>query len=180
MNKNDLRKNLQEQLSSISKPYYEHYSYLISQQLYNDEEWKNAKTIGMTISNPPEVDTFQIIRKAWEEGKKVVIPKCYPKERKMAFRKLSYFSQLESVYSGLLEPIETETEEVLKDQIDMLIVPGLAFTVEGYRLGFGGGYYDRYLKDYKGKTISLAFQVQILSSLPIEEHDIPVGKIISI
>lgn len=180
MNKKDLRKNLQEQLSSISKPYYEHYSYLISQQLYNDEDWKNAKTIGITISNPPEVDTFQIIRKAWEEGKKVVIPKCYPKERKMAFRKLSYFSQLESVYSGLLEPIETETEEVLKDEIDMLIVPGLAFTEEGYRLGFGGGYYDRYLKDYNGKTISLAFQVQILSVLPIEEHDIPVGKIISI
>lgn len=63
--------------------------------------------------------------------------------------------------------------------IDLLLVPGLAFMNNGYRLGFGGGYYDRFLKLYKKQTASLAFSSQIVSQLPVESHDIPVQKIIT-
>ena len=137
------------------------------------------RCIGITISSPPEVDTFQIIRKAWDEGKQIVIPKCLPKERKMDFRKLERFDQLESVYSGLLEPIESKTNLVEPSDIDLLIVPGIAFDSEGFRMGFGGGYYDRFLQSFKGNTVSLAFREQIVSNLPKEDHDIPVEKIIT-
>ncbi len=177
--KKQLRNEIRERLKKIPKPLYEHYSYTIAQELYKDPLWQSASIIGITISIPPEVDTYQIIRTAWAEGKKIAVPKCFAKEKQMDFRELQRFDQLESVYFGLLEPIETETVLVEKENIDLLIVPGLAFTQEGYRTGVGGGYYDRYLQHYQGNTLSLAFQEQLVSSVPIEEHDIPVGKIIT-
>lgn len=177
--KNIIRQRMKETLSKLSKPTYEDFSYKIAQRLFEEEYWKQAIVVGITISKPPEVDTYQIIRKAWELGKQVVVPKCYPKEKKLSFRMLTEFSQLESVYYGLLEPIEEQTKEVLPENIDLLIVPGLAFTSEGFRLGFGGGYYDRFLPDFLGDTLSLCFHSQVISHFPIEEHDIPVSKIIT-
>ncbi|WP_338451630.1 5-formyltetrahydrofolate cyclo-ligase [Niallia oryzisoli] len=177
--KNVLRKEIKKKLQAIPKSLYEHYSYQIAQSLYQDALWKSAHMIGITISNPPEVDTYQIIRKAWDEGKTIVIPKCEPKEKRMEFRILERFNQLESVYFSLFEPIEAKTKRVVPSEIDLLIVPGLAFTKDGYRLGVGGGYYDRFLQLYKGKTLSLAFQEQMVDGLPTESHDLPVEKIIT-
>lgn len=177
--KNSIRKQMKETLSKITKPLYEDFSYNIANTLYVQPDWKEAQVIGITISKQPEVDTYQIIRKAWELGKQVVVPKCYPNEKKLSFRTLTAFSQLESVFYGLLEPIEAETMEVEPNQIDLLIVPGLAYTREGFRLGFGGGYYDRFLKYYSGKTISIAFNSQIIPHFLVEDHDIPVLNIIT-
>ncbi|MDF2789161.1 MAG: hypothetical protein K0S80_2259 [Neobacillus sp.] len=174
-----IRKEMKESLALLTKPYYEHYSTKIANTLYNDEDWLNAKLIGITISKEPEVDTYQIIRKAWESGKEVVVPKCNPKDKTLTFRKITEFSQLESVFYGLLEPIIEQTMEVYPENIDLLFVPGLAYTSEGFRLGFGGGYYDRYLTSYYGKTLSLAFHFQVIPQFPIEKHDIPVSKIIT-
>lgn len=177
--KKSLRQQLKEKLSQLSKPLYEDYSYKIAKQLYNDEDWKNANVIGITISKYPEVDTYQIIRKAWELGKKIVVPKCDPADKTMAFRMLSEFSQLECVFYGLYEPIEELTRKMEPGEIDLLIVPGLAYTEEGFRIGFGGGYYDRYLKDFSGQTVSLAFHTQMIPSFTVEKHDMPISKIIT-
>jgi 5-formyltetrahydrofolate cyclo-ligase len=177
--KNCIRKQMRETLSKLTKPLYEDLSTTIAYRLYEHPDWKEAQVIGITISMLPEVDTYQIIKKSWELGKQVVIPKCSPKEKKLSFRTLTAFSQLESVFHGLLEPIEAETIEVGPDQIELLIVPGLAYTREGYRIGFGGGYYDRFLKDYHGSTISLAFNSQVIPHIPVEVHDVPVSTIIT-
>ena len=174
-----LRKEMKERLQTLPKEMYEHRSYIIAQKVFKDPLWQSAQSVGITISSPPEVDTFQIIRKAWDEGKQIVIPKCLPKERKMDFRQLERFDQLESVYSGLLEPIESKTNLVELNDIDLLIVPGIAFDSAGFRMGFGGGYYDRFLQSFKGNTVSLAFSDQIVSNLPKEDHDIPVEKVIT-
>ncbi|MEH7086164.1 5-formyltetrahydrofolate cyclo-ligase [Neobacillus drentensis] len=178
-NKLSIRKDMKEQLSSLTKLLYEDYSNNIAGRLYDDQDWKEAQVIGITISKKPEVDTYQIIERAWELGKQVVVPKCDPKEKKMTFRRITDFSQLETVYYGLLEPIESLTNPMSADRIDLIIVPGLAYTREGYRLGFGGGYYDRYLQNYNGKTLSLAFAEQLVPQFHVEEHDIPVSKIIT-
>lgn len=178
-NKQEVRKHVKGLLSNLSETLYEGYSDKIASRLFEDEDWFNAEVIGITVSRQPEVDTYPIIRKAWQQGKKVVVPKCNTKEKALTFRTLKDFSQLETVFYGLCEPIEDLTTQVEANQIDLMIVPGLAYTREGYRLGFGGGYYDRFLKNYTGKTISLAFSEQIISQFPIEEHDIPVSKIIT-
>lgn len=177
--KQELRESMKIQLKGMPFPLYEDSSYRIAQRLYQDDFWENARVIAITISKAPEVDTLQIIRKAWEQGKRVVVPKCEHKTRTMDFRELTRFSQLESVYFGLFEPIASETERVSPGEIDLVVVPGLAFSMEGYRLGFGGGYYDRFLADYQGRTLSLAFKNQILANLPYEIHDIAVHKIIT-
>lgn len=177
--KKTIRKQMKDVLKDISKPLYEDYSYQIAQHLYEDEDWKEANVIGVTVSNPPEVDTYQIIRKAWEQGKAVAVPKCHPKDKQLVFHLLTEFNQLESVFFGLLEPMEERTPIIHPNNIDLLLVPGLAYRSSGYRLGFGGGYYDRFLTSYEGKTISLAFTEQMIENFPIDEYDLPVNKIIT-
>lgn len=177
--KNHVRKEIQQMLSLIPKQVYDQLSNTIANHLVQDPVWKNAHTVGLTISRGTEVNTYGIIERAWKEGKQVVVPKCYPKNREMIFRKIDSFDHLEKVYYGLLEPIESQTELVNKDEIDLLIIPGLGFTTDGNRLGFGGGYYDRFLKDYPNKKLSIAFQSQIVLTLPIEAHDQKVPIIIT-
>ncbi|WP_462412222.1 5-formyltetrahydrofolate cyclo-ligase [Neobacillus sp. Marseille-QA0830] len=174
-----IRSGMKQTLSQLSKPIYEDYSYKIACRLFQEQVWNEAKIIGITISKPPEVDTYQMIRKAWESGKQVAVPKCNPKEKLLTFHALTEFSQLESVFFGLFEPIEEITKEVAADDMELLIVPGLAYSTDGYRVGFGGGYYDRFLSRYSGNTVSLAFNEQIISDLPVENHDIPVSCIIT-
>lgn len=170
---------MMERLNSMDKEEYREKSERIASHFFSHPAWKKAEVIGMTISRPPEVDTYKIIEKAWQEGKRIAVPKCLPSTREMEFRYLTDFSQLEKVYYGLLEPIVERTELVEPDGIHLLVVPGLAYSPDGYRLGFGGGYYDRFLTGYKGETVSLAFSSQIVKELPTEEHDMPIGLIIT-
>lgn len=177
--KKELRKNIIHTLRQINENTFIKWSDLIAEQITSLPEWKSAKTIGITIAGAHEINTEKIIRFAWDEKKNVVVPKCNPLTKAMDFRRITSFSQLEVVYFGIKEPIEHQTEKFEPEEIDLLIVPGLCFTKEGYRLGHGGGYYDRYLTTYDGQTISLAFPVQIVNSLPIEHFDIPVKKLIT-
>ncbi len=126
----------------------------------------NASTIAVTISRGLEIPTRPVIEQAWEEGKQVCIPKCDPDTKKMQFRTYQTDDQLETVYAGLLEPVIEKTKEVKPSQIDLMIVPGVCFDTDGFRIGFGGGYYDRYLSDYKGKTVSLLLSASCLHTSP--------------
>ena len=177
-NKKILRQRIRSRLLEMSNEEHEELSNKIAENLFTLEEWKKAKTIGITISIPPEISTVRIIEQAWREGKSIAVPKCYPEEKTMDFKKITSFNQLESVYFGLLEPIE-ETKKASVEELDVLVVPGLAFSREGYRLGFGGGYYDRFLSHFRGKTLALTYDVQLINDLPIEVHDIAVGKLIT-
>ncbi len=177
--KKEIRTRIISELQSLSKPVYEQQSYEIAQNLYKHPLFQNAHHIGLTISKSPEVDTLQIIRTAWALGKKVSVPKCLPKTKEMVFRQLDRFDQLETVYSGLFEPIEAETALTEGHEMDLLLVPGVAYAKNGYRIGFGGGYYDRYLINYKGDTISLAMDCQLEESIPAENHDVPVQHLIT-
>ena len=177
--KKQLRTEMKKKLSQVSEQSYLTLSNKIAKNVYVLEEWENAKVIGLTISGKSEVDTYNLINRAWEENKRVVVPKCYSAEKTMTFREITSFEQLEIVYYGLREPIVNETREVKQHEIDLLFVPGVCFTKAGYRLGHGGGYYDRYLATFKGKTISLVFPIQLIEDIPIEPFDIPVQKIIT-
>jgi 5-formyltetrahydrofolate cyclo-ligase len=174
-----LRKQMLDRMKELSKPEYEQLSYQIACRFYNSPLWRQAKTIGITVSKTPEADTWQIIRRAWEEGKRVAVPKCIPESKQMVFRELTSFMDLESVFYGLWEPNPEKTDEIFSEEIDTLVVPGLAYMKNGFRLGFGGGYYDRFLEHYKGRTVSLAFEMQFITGFPVEAHDRPVEMIIT-
>jgi 5-formyltetrahydrofolate cyclo-ligase len=179
MDKKDLRQKQKALLSSFERHIYEHKSYLIASRLYKTEEWRTSRTIAVTVSNFPEVDTWQVIRKGWQEGKRILVPKCVPNNKKLDFYYLDSFGDLEKVFYGLFEPAPTKNILADSDEIDLVIVPGLAFMKSGYRLGFGGGYYDRFLENFQGMTLSLAFQEQLIDEVPVEHFDIPVAAIVS-
>ncbi|WP_281202259.1 5-formyltetrahydrofolate cyclo-ligase [Cytobacillus kochii] len=180
VDKKQLRKMIMQQLTEMPSEQYTSHSEKLASQLFLTSHWQQSKVVALTISRFPEVDTFPIINKAWSEGKQVAIPKCLPKTREMDFRIFSSYDNLEVVYSGLQEPVVDKTKSVRPCEIDLLIVPGVAYTLKGDRIGFGGGYYDRYLVDYNGFTLSLAFQEQVVNNIPIDHHDLPVQKIITI
>ncbi len=177
MDKSSQRKDMITQLKAMDSEEHREKSDSIIKFFLEDEAFQQAEVIGLTISAFPEVDTRRLIEECWKAGKKTAIPKCEPLSRGMAFRMIEDFSQLETVYMKLLEPIIEKTELVEPEQIDLLIVPGVVFSHDGYRIGFGGGYYDRYLTKYTGPTRSLAFAAQLCESVPVESHDIPVQRI---
>lgn len=151
----------------------------IKENLFKEPSFMEGKTIAITISNKQEVDTKEIIESLWNHKKKVVVPKCNSADRSMNFYEINNFNQLENVYMDLLEPKPGCTHLVSPDHIDCIIVPGIVFDKKGYRIGYGGGYYDRYLTQFKGMLISLAFNIQIRNSVPVEEFDIPVDLILT-
>lgn len=179
MSKETFRNEILSQLKTLEPSQYEEKSKRIMNRFIATEAFKRAHTIGITISRFPEVNTQPIIEAAWVAGKKVAVPKCIHSTRHMDFRYITSFNQLEKAYVGLMEPKVSETLSASKREIDLLIVPGVVFSDEGYRIGFGGGYYDRYLATYRGNYLSLAFTCQTGHSVPMESHDVPVQKIIT-
>ena len=177
--KNELRKEMKTKLKSLTEEEHTELSSYIQTQLFQTKEWQEAKTIGVTVSRFPEVRTEEIIERAWNEGKKVVVPKCNSKSTTMDFYEMKSFHDLEVVYYGLREPIVSKTKYVPSSEIELIIVPGLIYDKAGYRIGFGGGYFDRYLQNFQGRKISLAFSTQVMEKVPRESFDIPVEAIIT-
>ncbi|MGH2318141.1 5-formyltetrahydrofolate cyclo-ligase [Planococcus sp. SE5232] len=177
MDKSTQRKEVLASLNNMAIEEYKKKSEQVISRLMEDPAFLAAETIGMTISAFPEVDTFDLMEKCWAAGKKVAAPKCLPASRGMDFRMIEHRDQLEVVYMKLQEPIVAKTLYIKPGDIDLLIVPGVVFSKQGYRIGFGGGYYDRFLAGYQGVTRSLAFDCQIAESIPVEAHDLPVQGI---
>ncbi|MCO7128305.1 5-formyltetrahydrofolate cyclo-ligase [Sporolactobacillus shoreicorticis] len=143
----------------------------IRNRLFATSLWQEAGTIGITLSIGREIETMAIITKAWTEAKRVAVPKCNPNSRTLSFYILQTFSQLDSGFYGLMEPNTSMTEAINKKSLDLLIVPGIVFNHQGYRIGYGGGYYDRFLSDYEGVTVSLLLESQLVGEIPVERHD---------
>ncbi|QFF99437.1 5-formyltetrahydrofolate cyclo-ligase [Psychrobacillus glaciei] len=179
MTKKEVRDEMKTRLATLDNKLYHTYSEQIKNRFLIEEDVNQASTIGLTISAFPEVDTEGIIKKLWEIGKTVVVPKCNPKDRTMTFYKLESFKQLETVYMQLLEPNPLLTTSVYPNNIDLLVVPGIVYEPTGYRIGYGGGYYDRFLSAYYGQTISLAFDFQVCEAVERGNFDLPVNKIIT-
>jgi 5-formyltetrahydrofolate cyclo-ligase len=179
MDKKEWRGTIMTRLKGLSEQEKQFKSKAIYQHLLHLSTWETSLTIGVTISTTKEINTRPIIEKAWEWEKQVAVPKCLPQTKQLDFRKLDNFSQLESVYFGLQEPIVAETSPIQPEHMALLIVPGLCFDSRGYRIGFGGGYYDRFLENYQGITVALAYEEQLIEKLPEEAHDIPVDFLVT-
>ena len=172
--KAELRKQVLQEMKTISQEQKQAIDQALTERLLQHPFYQEAKVIATYLSFPHEFQTQELIEQALKDGKKVLIPKTYPKGR-MDF--VVYDSQqLVKTSFGLLEP-QGNLEVVDASQIDLIHVPGLAFTTEGYRIGYGGGYYDRYLKHFSGNTLSTVYPCQIRDFIP-EDHDIPVQEVL--
>lgn len=179
MTKKITRNAMRDQLTSLDEGTYNNYSKQIEDQFLRQVAATDASTIGITISSFPEVDTWGIIKQLWSMGKNVAVPKCTPFDKSMIFYQIQNFDQLERVYMHLLEPNPLISKAITPQEIDILVVPGIVYSEKGYRIGYGGGYYDRFLMNYKGDTLSLAFDIQVVKYVEYDVFDIPVDKIIT-
>lgn len=176
MNKAEFRKQQIDKLHDTTIVFDDLLS--VFQQLFQSKAYQNAQKIGITLSRDFEIPTGPIIYQAQKQNKEIFIPKTRP-DKKMIF--VSYNQQnLESSDFGILEP--KSSIAIPKEDLDLIIVPGVAVANDSnVRLGFGGGYYDWFLADYKGDTIFLATKAMLYESFPFEKdsYDIAVKTIIS-
>lgn len=129
----------------------------LTQRFIQLPAFQEAKTLATYLSMGHEFSTASLIQAALQLGKRVCVPRTYPQGR-MEF--VEYDPDiLEKTRFGLLEPNE-RGQVVDKSEIDLIHVPGLVFQSKGYRIGYGGGYYDRYLADFTGKTVSTIYSIQ--------------------
>ena len=172
--KSELRKQVLQEMKAIPRTQKVTMDLALTERLLQHPFYQEAKIIATYLSFPHEFQTQGLIEQALKDGKKVLIPKTYPKGR-MDFVVYNP-QQLVKTSFGLLEP-QGDLEVVDASQIDLIHVPGLAFTMEGYRIGYGGGYYDRYLEQFSGHTLSTIYPCQIQDFIP-ENHDIPVQEVL--
>ena len=177
MEKQELRIQMIQKLKKLTKKCRQTFNKDLMNQFLASDEWESAKIVAVTLSRATEVNTEWIIQEAWNQRKQVVIPYSGNK-RKLSFYVYNSTTELEKSSFGLWEPAD-RSKEILPEEIDLMIVPGLSYSKDGYRIGFGGGYYDRYLANYKGKTVSLLYPFQLEESTQIvaEPFDIPVQKL---
>lgn len=179
MTKSELRKSAISELKNIDIQEKKAVEQNLTEQLVQSDFWICAETIGITISQNFEWNTRPIIEAAWDAGKKVCVPKCQPSKKLLTFYKFESYDQLETVYYNLLEPKPREDLRVVPSEIDLLIVPGVLFDRRGFRIGFGGGYYDRFLSHFPNNSIALASSKQVIDQLPTDAYDQPVQHLIT-
>ena len=172
--KSELRKQVLQEMKALPRQQKQPMDQALTHQFLKHPFYQEAKVIATYLSFPHEFQTQELIEQALKDGKKVLIPKTYSKGR-MDFVVYDP-QQLVKTSFGLLEP-QGDLEVVDASQIDLIHVPGLAFTREGYRIGYGGGYYDRYLEHFTGHTLSTVYPCQIRDFIP-EDHDIPVQEVL--
>lgn len=140
---------------------------------------KDCKSVMIFLSFGSEVNTDYIIERLWRQGKKVFVPLCKPETREMEIFPIASFADVEPGYFGIREPKKNIQPPVSKDAIDMVLVPAVAFDRKGFRVGYGGGYYDRFLAGMKAPKLGLAFSCQIIPAVPVGEYDQAVESVIT-
>ena len=172
--KSELRKQVLHEMKAIPRTQKVTLDLALTERLLQHPFYQEAEVIATYLSFSHEFQTQELIEQALKDGKKVLIPKTYPKGR-MEFVVYDP-QQLKKTSFGLLEP-QGNMEVVDASQIDLIHVPGLAFTTEGYRIGYGGGYYDRYLEHFVGQSLSTIYPCQV-QEFNLEDHDIPVQEVL--
>lgn len=171
LKKKQMRHQILHELSIMDEQLFQKKCMMIRNRLFKERAWIESRYIALTLSVGREVETAAIISRAWAEDKAVAVPKCNPANKTLTFYRIKSFRELEFGFYGLLEPKPSETSVVPDLALDLAVVPGVVFDRNGYRIGYGGGYYDRFLAHYHGKTISLLLEAQLAESVPVESHD---------
>jgi 5-formyltetrahydrofolate cyclo-ligase len=147
------------------------------------EEYLKNEIIFAYVSKELEVDTIFIIKTALADKKTVAVPRCsYSSDKKdieMEFYGISSFSELRPGAFGILEPIAEQSLRIRDFSEGVCIVPGLAVDLKGFRLGYGKGYYDRFLANFKGCTAGLCYSNCVADALPKEDFDLPIDLLIT-
>lgn len=175
MNKKELRSIIREKKRAMTCEEIELRSRKLAERFLDSEAYKNAKTVYGYLPYNQEVRTVPMLEQALKDGKRVAVPKCYGDEMRFIF--MDDLSKVEKGYAGIPEPIADEP--VADDETALVLMPGMAFDPQGHRIGYGGGFYDKFLaQEPNHPTLALCYEFQVLPHLETEEFDIPVDYVI--
>ncbi len=175
MDKKELRRTIRERKRAMTEEEIVSRSEKLGVLFSQSEAYKAAKTIYGYLPYNQEVRTIPMLEQALKDGKRVAVPKVYGDEMKFLY--LDDLSQVEKGYAGIPEPIADGP--VADDDTALVLMPGLAFDPAGHRIGYGGGFYDKFLAaEPNHPTLALCYEFQMLPELHTEEHDIPVDTVL--
>lgn len=175
MNKQELRRMIREKKRAMCPEEIEARSARLMELFLASDAYRNAKTIYGYLPYNQEVRTVPMLEQALKDGKKVAVPKCYGDEMKFLY--MDDLSLVEKGYANIPEPIADEP--VADDETALVLMPGLAFDPQGHRIGYGGGFYDKFLsREPNHPTLALCYDFQLLPHLETEEFDIPVDCVL--
>jgi len=176
MEKKDIRKEIKALRAAHTDEEIHAMSQNALKQFTALPEYREAKVIYAYMDCKHEVETRELIRAAWADNKRVAVPKVLGQEMKF-FYITSFEQDLEDGYFGIQEPREKNPAE---EEDALLLMPGVAFDEERHRVGYGGGFYDRFLEDHPELvTVALAFEFQVKPEVPYEDFDIRPSKIVT-
>ena len=175
MDKKQLRDQIRQRKRAMTETEITEKSAALAQKFLASPLYKQAKTLYGYLPYNQEVRTVPILEQALADGKQVAVPKIYGDT--MRFILLPDLSKVEKGYSGIPEPIADEP--IANDETALVLMPGLAFDPKGNRMGYGGGFYDKFLEAEPGHpTVALCYDFQMLPHLDTEAHDIPVDLVL--
>ncbi len=175
-----VRRMLRDRIDAITPADKHTRSLLSCSWITRTTDFQNARVVMIFLSTPDEVDTASLALRCWQAGKTVVAPKVsWDQKRMLPVEISSLQTGLTRTGPGISEPISGKPVPI--DMIDFVIVPGLGFTTTGVRIGRGLGFYDRFLaqSDFTGRSCGLAFEDQIVETLPTLDHDVPLSMLVT-
>ena len=171
-----IRRAIAEKKALLTDAQIDDASARLAARLFDTPAWKGANTVYAYLSFNQEVRTRPVIEQAWSQGKRVAVPKVIGRD--MRFIWLDNWEGLCRSDYGIDEP--EGDGPIAEDRNALILVPGLAFDEKGHRIGYGGGYYDRYLEAHPGYfTAALCFDFQLVDHIDAQPHDIPVDLVLS-
>ena len=175
LDKKSLRREIGRKKRAMGAEEIEAYSRELAERFCQTPEYRAAKAIYAYLPYNQEVRTWKIIERAWADGKRVAVPKVYGDE--MRFLWIEDFARIAPGGWDIPEP--TFDEPVAEDETALVLMPGLAFDPAGHRVGYGGGFYDKYLEARPSHPlVALCYPFQYFERLDVEAHDIPVNRVI--
>lgn len=177
MNKNELREEMRALRRGLTTLEVEEKSRKIRENLFALDEYKNAETVLLYLSAFKEPSTADIIADALNQKKRVAVPISDTNNFTLTLSYITGFDDLQKGAYGILEPKKIIKADL--SDIDLAVIPGLAFDKNGNRMGFGKGYYDKLLKDCKAHKTALCYSFQMFDKIPSDTHDIPMNTIIT-
>jgi len=178
--KSQLRRQLREKLAAMTDADRHTKSLAATSLLIASPEFAAARVVMVYLSMPHELDTAPLALRCWQEGKTVLVPKVAWNQRRMLPVEItSLQTTMTTSGPGVREPISGKPLPI--EFIDLVIVPGLGFTETGHRIGRGMGFYDRFLAqpEFVGLSCGFAFDEQIIPTLPVLDHDVPLSMLVT-
>jgi len=179
--KEDIRRIMLKRRKNMNQDEIDCKSQRIAELLFSLDIIQNSQIIMVYVNMPGEVRTEKIIQDLLNAGKTVVVPVCIPQEVNLLPSQIKGLDELAPGHYGILEPKKEFIRPVDPGVLEIIIVPGLAFDMQGNRIGHGKGYYDRFLMRVSpfAKKVGLAFEFQIVYNIPVCHFDVPMDLIVT-